>query len=138
MFFGHYLTKFSGQGRVILPKKIRLSISGEMVVLTRGFEGCILGFSAKDWLAESSKQLEDSITEERARNLRRYLFANSEEVALDQQGRFVIPPKLLVYAKLKSVVIIIGAGDHFEIWDQNSWDKQLKRIEKEYGRVNVK
>lgn len=137
MFLGEYHTKFTGIGRVILPKKFREGLLGGIeIILSRGFEGCIWGFSKKEWEKEAGKQLEISITEERARFLRRYFFSASEPVELDNQGRFVIPPALLTYANLKGEVIIIGAGDHFEIWDSKIWGKHLKQIEEAYGGIS--
>lgn len=134
MFLGEYKAKFTGKGRVILPKKIREEINGDKFILSRGFEGCVWGFTLNTFEEESRKQLEVSATDEKARRLRRYLFSGSETVDLDRQGRFVIPRGLIEYGRLKGEVAIIGAGDHFEIWNKLDWVQQLVRIEKEYGR----
>lgn len=135
MFLGEYKVKFSGKGRVILPKIMRKELGDDkVIVLSRGFEGCIWGFSQKGFEEEARKQLEISSTEERARYLRRYLFSGSVPAELDVQGRFIIPSALLTYAKLGNEVVIIGAGDHFEVWNNRLWKKHLKEVEKEYGR----
>ena len=134
MFLGEYATRFTGIGRVILPKKLRESLTSEIIILSRGFEGCVFGFDEKTFEEEARKQLEISATEERARYLRRYLFSGSVPAELDSQGRFVIPSALLTYANLKQEVVIIGAGDHFEIWNTQNWAKHLTKIESDYGR----
>ena len=136
MFLGEYKAKFSGRGRVILPKKLREGISGDEIILSKGFEGCIWGFDKKVWGIEAEKQLEVSSLDEKARMLRRYLFSSSVMVDLDEQGRFVIPLSLLDYAQIKGEVVIIGTGDHFEVWQKSLWGKHLKAIEKEYGRLS--
>jgi len=137
MFLGEYNLKFSGKGRIILPRKLRLELGDEkLIILSRGFEGCIWGFSPEGFEKEAQETLGSSATEERARYLRRYLFASSVPVELDAQGRFVIPSALLTYAKVGSEVVIIGAGDHFEIWNSKFWKKHLKEIERDYGRVS--
>ena len=136
MFLGEYQTKFTGRGRVILPKRLREEVKGVELVLSKGFEGCIWGFDLEDWKKEAEKQLEISAIEERARKLRRYLFSTSTTVELDNQGRFVIPTALLIYAKVREEVVIIGAGDHFEIWEKRLWEKHIKQIEREYGSVS--
>ncbi len=136
MFLGEYQLKFTGQGRVILPKKLREAIIGREIILSRGFEGCIWGFDKKTWEEEAGKQLEISALEKEARNLRRYLFSSSIQVDLDEQGRFVIPGSLLTYAKIRGEVILVGCGDHFEIWDNVSWEEESKRLEDDYGRVS--
>ena len=136
MFLGEFQTKFTGHGRIVLPKKVRSELEGDKLILSRGFEGCIWGFNEQDFEKEARKQLEISATEEKARMLRRYLFSGSESSELDTQGRFVIPTTLLEYAKLKQEVIIVEAGDHFEIWDNKIWGEELKKIEEEYGRLS--
>jgi MraZ protein len=135
VFLGEYLTKFTGLGRIVLPKKFRENLlGGNEIVLTRGFEGCVWGYSKIGFEELAQKQLEFSATEERARYLRRYLFSGSEPVELDSQGRFVIPISLMTFANLSTDIVIIGAGDHFEVWNQEAWRKHLKVIEEEYGR----
>ena len=136
MFLGEYATKFSGKGRVILPHKFRQELKSKEVILSRGFEKCIWGFDLKDFEEEARKQLETSATEERARYMRRYLFSGSESVELDAQGRIVIPSALLDFASVSSEVIIIGAGDHFEVWDTKIWKKHIKMIERDYARIS--
>ena len=136
MFLGEYQTNFSGKGRVILPRKLRDELKSKEVILSRGFEKCIWGFDLKDFEKEAKKQLEISATEERARYMRRYLFSGSESVELDAQGRIIIPTSLVDFASIKKEVVIIGAGDHFEIWEVKLWNKHIKIIEREYARVS--
>ena len=136
MFLGEYRTKFTGKGRVILPHKFRQELKSREVILSRGFENCIWGFDLTDFEAEAKKQLEISATEERARYMRRYLFSGSESVELDAQGRIIIPSALLDFASVKKEVVIIGAGDHFEIWDVKRWKKHIRKIERSHGRIS--
>lgn len=136
MFLGEYRTKFTGKGRVILPHKFRQELRGKDVILSRGFESCIWGFDLEDFEAEAKKQLEISATEERARYMRRYLFSGSQSVELDAQGRIIIPSALLDFASVKEEVVIVGAGDHFEIWDIKLWEKYMRKVERDYGRVS--
>ncbi len=134
MFLGEYKLSFTGKGRLVLPKGLREELAGNDIILSRGFEGCIWGFSRQAWEEEIRKQLEIPITEERGRSLRRYLFSASEKAQLDNQGRFVISPELLRFGRLVSEVVIIGAGEHFEIWNKLDWQRTLKKVEEAYGR----
>ncbi|MBN1263322.1 MAG: division/cell wall cluster transcriptional repressor MraZ [Candidatus Pacebacteria bacterium] len=129
MFFGEYQIKFLGKGRIALPKKIRSRLSGDRVVLSRGFERCIFGWEKKTWQEASAKQTEVPVTESRGRAVRRYLFSGAMIVQFDVQGRAVIPSFLLDYAGVKKEVTVIGAGDHFEIWDTQAWQEELGSIE---------
>lgn len=134
MFLGQFEANFSGQGRIILPKKFREELKGETsIILSRGIDGGVWGFSRSDWEVQAKQQLEIAITDERGRNLRRFLFSGAEVVDLDCQGRVVIPRNLLGFAKIKNGVVIIGAGDHFEIWDSRFWRQLMVKLVAKVG-----
>jgi len=128
MFLGTYQTVFSGLNRVILPKKFRVELTEGKVILTRGLDGCIWGFEKKGWEEQAQKQLAIPLTEKQGRDLRRYIFSEAEVAELDRQGRFVIPTRLLSFAGIKDVVILVGAGDHFEIWDEKKWSEETRNF----------
>ena len=130
MFLGSYIPSFNlNSRRLALPKKIRDYLATSEIILSIGFEKCLFGFDTKNWQAESKKQLVLPITQRRSRDLRRIFFASATPIKLDDQGRFVIPSDLLEYAKIKRP-IIIGAGDHFEIWEIEAWQKERLRLER--------
>lgn len=124
MFLGSWEPSFDKLNRrIALPKKIRGYLATSELILTFGFEKCIFGFDTKAWEKESKKQLELPLTDRVARSNRRLFFSSAERVILDAQGRFVIPGDLHKFAKIQKP-IIIGAGDHFEIWDRQKWLRQ--------------
>ncbi len=129
MFLGSYIPSFDKHlRRVALPKKIRDYLATSEVILSFGFEKCLFGFDTQTWQKESEKQLALPLTERRSRDIRRFVFANATVIKLDDQGRFVIPGNYLEYAQITKPVVI-GAGDHFEIWDEVFWKKELKKLE---------
>lgn len=131
MFLGSYIPSFdSATRRLALPKKIREYLATSEIILSIGFEKCLFGFDTKAWAKESKKQLSLPLTERRSRDLRRFFFSFATPVKLDNQGRFVIPSVLLRFAKITRP-IIIGAGDHFEIWQSEIWEKERAKLERE-------
>lgn len=124
-FLGEYRHNLTDKNRLALPKRIRIEIEGFEIVLSRGFEPCIAGFDKKQWEKIAQQQMALEFNEERGRKLRRQLFSSAVIVELDGQGRVVMPEQLLVWAGLKGKVgeelIVIGAGDHFEIWQEANW-----------------
>lgn len=127
MFLGTYHLLFSGKGRVILPKKFRKELKQPEIVLMKGIDKGIWGFSSEGWQEFVQKQLEISITLEEGRSLRRQFFPFSESVELDKQGRFVVSDFLLKLGQIKEQIVLVGAGDHFEIWDPKKWQMELKK-----------
>ena len=131
MFLGSYRPSFDRQTRrLALPKKIRDYLATSQIILSYGFDRCVFGFDTKSWEKESEKQLASPITDRNARSNRRFFFSSARVVDLDNQGRFVIPGDLLIWAKITNPVVI-GAGDHFEIWQEMLWEEQKRRLEKQ-------
>lgn len=129
MFLGSYKPSFDLKSRrIALPKKIRDYLATSEIILSFGFEKCIFGFDTKIWESQSKKQLEEPLNLRSARNIRRFFFSSAVTSSLDDQGRFIIPGNLLEYAQLKNPVII-GAGDHFEIWEEMLWESLKKQLE---------
>lgn len=130
MILGTYKPKLISERRIALPGKIKREIKGKRIVLTVGFEKCILGFEEKKWGEVTASDLARPLSDTEGRNLRRKMFAEATVVGLGVQGRFVIPKRMQKYAGIKNEITLIGAGDHFEIWDPVNWQKYK---EKNYG-----
>ena len=56
----------------------------------------------------------------------------AEEVTLDAQGRIGVPKTLAEYAGITDRALIIGALDHIEIWNPDSFRLYLERQETDY------
>ncbi|OGK14728.1 division/cell wall cluster transcriptional repressor MraZ [Candidatus Roizmanbacteria bacterium RIFCSPHIGHO2_02_FULL_37_15] len=130
MFFvGEYRVTFSGQGRIIIPKKIREALGkGKTFTLTKGFDNCLSGYRNKDWEKAAQELISQSSLEVRKSETKRFLFSSAAIVEIDNQGRFVTPKNLLDYAGLNNKAVIIGVGDHFEVWESIRWDEYIKKV----------
>ncbi len=131
MFLGEYQPNITEGSRIALPKKLRDQITGDSVVLSRGFEKCVFVYDKEDWMYESQKQIDNPITDVKARDLKRYMYAGASETSIDTQGRIVIPANLKDYAGLDKSLTVIGAGDHIELWDAQAWQQHLDKISSE-------
>ncbi|MBI5449452.1 division/cell wall cluster transcriptional repressor MraZ [Candidatus Gottesmanbacteria bacterium] len=127
LFLGEYDHALDERGRVTLPKKIRAEIDDRELVLAKGFDPCIFGFDKASWEREAAKHLDTPVTDEKARNLRRYLFSAAQKVEIDKLGRILLPALLKEYAFIATELIVIGAGDHFEIWDKSRWQSYVNK-----------
>ncbi len=128
LFLGEYEHSLDDRARVTLPRKIRQEITGEEVVLARGYEGCIFGFDKESWEREAGKHLDTPVTDEKGRQVRRYLFAGAQKVEIDKLGRILLPAQLKDHGQIKRELKVIGAGDHFEIWDTARWEAYAKDL----------
>lgn len=129
MFLGTYQPNLMVKGRLSLPKKIRNELGGQRMVLTIGFEECIFGFPEKTWEEVTRPELSRPLfSDAEGRDLRRKMCAEAIIIDLDSQGRFIIPQKMFEFADIKERLTLIGAGDHFEIWESEKWAKYLTKI----------
>jgi MraZ protein len=132
LFFGEYLVNFSGNNRIIIPKKIREALGNKKTfTLTKSFDQCLSGFRNEDWEKSVIQFMGDNVLSMENSHIKRHLFSSAVVLEIDEQGRVVIPKNLIDYANLKDEsVYVIGVGTYFEIWDKNKWEQYSKEIPK--------
>lgn len=130
MFLGRHQHNLDDKGRLALPAKYRDQLQ-DGVVLTRGFDACLLVYPMAAWapLAERVSQL--SIGDPDARTLRRMLFANATDAQLDRQGRILVPGELRGHAGIDREAIVVGMHTFIEIWSPEGWTAQSDMVERE-------
>lgn len=129
MFLGTFEPNILENNRIALPKKIRDELGGDNLILTIGFDNCIFGFTEKEWLGITSIELSKPLFSDKSgRDLRRKMCASAVKINLDAQGRFILPDNMSEYANIKNALVVIGAGDHFEIWNKDNWEEYRTEI----------
>ena len=129
MFLGSYKTYFSGKNRLILPKKFRRELNNEeKFYVFLGQNGEIWGFDQENWRKQAENILAIPLSSVEGRSERLKFFSRADECILDSQGRFVLSQEFIEQADFKNEVLIIGAGDHFEIWDPTLWAKFEQKL----------
>ena len=123
MLIGEYSHTIDAKGRVIVPVKFRTEL-GERFILTKGFDGCLYGYSLSEWstIEEKVKTL-PLITGKDARNFTRFFFSSAIECEFDSQGRILISQGLRTYASLEKDLVIIGVSSRIEIWSKSKWEE---------------
>ena len=123
MLIGEYNHNIDSKGRLILPSKFRTEL-GDRFIVTKGFDGCLYGYSVEEWKAieEKIKTL-PLVTGKDARNFTRFFFSSAIECEIDSQGRILISQNLREFAELKKEVVIIGVSSRIEIWSKEKWDE---------------
>ena len=128
MFLGKYDSVLNDKKRMTLPARIVKHLTNQQLVIGKGFEECIYGYEINAWEKQTQEYFNAPLLDKKARSVRRFIFANSVIVTYDRQGRIVIPPFLYAYAKFVKDLMIIGAGDHFEIWNRSTWQTYEKSL----------
>jgi MraZ protein len=129
MLLGEFEHTIDDKNRLTLPAKFREELAGGVVV-TRGMDGCLYAYAADDWRERFQARVAglDPLQRE-GRKLQRHFFSGASEAELDRQGRIMIPGALLKYAGLSRDVVVAGVSDHIEIWDRDTWRRELDEVE---------
>lgn len=128
---GQHEHSLDSKDRVTIPSKFRHHFS-EGLVLSADFEPCVSVFTTEEFLryqATFSPQMHPFNTE--SRKMKRRIFGSASEVELDTAGRVRIPKNLLEHAaiKPKDRCIVVGAGDHLEIWSEDQWRSEKEETD---------
>lgn len=111
------------KGRILVSRKKRERL-GNNFVLVVGDLGCLVAYPEAAWLKIASEVLNVPSVNRGRMMLTRLMMAEAvDELKCDDQGRFVLPPKLRAKAKIEKEVLLVGLGDRVEIWAQAEWDK---------------
>ncbi len=127
-FLGTYEPKLLAGGQLALPAKIRRVLNDDNLILSTGFDKCIFGFSPEGWEKIIQAGFDRPVFTADGRIIRRQIFSAAEEVEMDPQGRFSVPANLREFADLSQDIVVIGAGDHFEIWNKANWTQMRDKL----------
>jgi MraZ protein len=120
-FHGTFEHSLDAKNRLTVPSKFRAALAGK-VFLVKGVERCISVYPEETYSAMTAAALAGlNPFSPEARELRRFFHANAADVELDGAGRVMLPPSHLQHAGIERQVVILGAGDSLELWDQESW-----------------
>ncbi len=125
---GEYRPTLDEKGRLAIPMKLRKASEEdalvEKLVITHGFDKCIMAFRQEDWKNfVENKLVPLSQGDPRNRMRLRFLLGGAAECELDKQGRLLIPVHLQEYAELTRDVIILGLYDRIEIWSSEVYQR---------------
>lgn len=125
-FLGEYEATIDAKGRFLLPGGIKKQMpeGTSTIVISRGFEKCLLLYPLKAWEAieEKIKKLNDF--NPKVSQFRTLFVGGASYVDLDTAGRILLPPSLKEYASLGKDIVLASDIDKIKIWDSGKY-KQL-------------
>lgn len=129
MFLGEYDVRIGDKNRIAVPARFRADFQPGLV-LAQGMDDTpyLNVFTLAEWERFYQRISSVPIEKSRGREARRLFFASAFSTEIDRQGRFVLPPNLRQYAQLADDVIVVGAGDHLEIWNRDAWSQYRDKL----------
>jgi transcriptional regulator MraZ len=132
MLQGAAALSLDAKGRLTVPSRHRDALleksSPPNLVLTAHPDGCALLYPASAWEPIRAKVMSFPALDGRFSPWKRLLVGFAEVVEIDAAWRVLISPELRKFASLEKLVMLVGQGSHFEIWNHDSWEKQLRLL----------
>ena len=125
MFRGISSINLDGKGRLAIPTRYRAELAercDNQLIVTVGLDKCLLLYPLPDFEKIEHKLAKLPVLNKQARRLQRLLIGHAAECELDSQGRLLIPEPLRKFAAIDKLVALIGQGNKFEIWDEETWN----------------
>ena len=122
MFQGASSLSLDAKGRLSVPTRHRDVLSATaagQLTITKHPHGCLMVFPRPEWekFRERIAQLPMS-----AQWWKRIFLGNAMVVDMDGTGRVLVSPELRQAAGLTRDVMLLGMGQHFELWDKTTYE----------------
>ena len=124
LFQGEYTHALDPKGRLTIPACFR-TVLAEGLMITRGYEPCIVGYTLAEWAELAARAARLSRTRKSARSFRRIVFAGGTKVVPDSMGRILLPDYLRTYAHIDGQAVVLGVNNNIEIWNPDTWRQTL-------------
>jgi len=134
MFFGEYQYKVDEKGRLPLPPKFRRDMR-EAAILTKGSEKCVAIYPLAEWKRLADSLAAKAVTSANLRKLNRAIFGSAFSVSFDKQGRITLPFALRNYADIGDTVVVVGANQRVELWNEKSWKVEKESAEEQAMQI---
>lgn len=107
-----------------MPTRHRDALSAQaagQITITRHPHGCLMVFPRPEWelFRERIAQLPMS-----AQGWKRIFMGYAMDVEMDATGRVLVSPELREAAGLTKEAILLGMGNHLELWDKAAYEAQ--------------
>ncbi len=124
MFQGASSLSLDAKGRLSVPTRHRDVLSataGSQLTVTKHPHGCLMVFPRNEWerFRERIAALPMS-----AQWWKRIFLGNAMDCEMDANGRVLISPELRAAAGLTKEAVLLGMGNHFELWDAEAYAAQ--------------
>ncbi len=105
-----------------MPARFRERLGAGFFLTIARPDPCLALYPAATW-AELCVKLEAApVKDGEYRSFVRFLFAHTDELSCDAQGRLLIAPALRAYAGIEKDVVSIGSLTRVEIWSRDRYE----------------
>jgi MraZ protein len=122
VFQGASQLSLDGKGRLSVPtrhREVLQALSAGQLTMTKHPHGCIMVFPRPEW-----EKFRDRIAAlpMSAQWWKRIFLGNAMDAEIDATGRVLISPELRNGAGIVKDTVLLGMGEHFELWDKATYE----------------
>jgi len=127
VFIGTFENKVDRKGRVSVPAPFRQSLA------TESFQGIVAFNSYRSSAIEACgiefiERLNESVSEmalfsDEQDDLAATIFADSQQLPFGDDGRFILPEKMMRHAGITDLAAFVGKGPIFQIWQPEALER---------------
>jgi len=139
-FIGTYECKIDDKGRVKIPlplvKQIEEGLASRCFVVKRSvFQTCLEVYPMKKWDKLMLKINSLNRFVKKNADFIRLFTAGVKTVDIDNAGRLQISKDLVLFASLSKEIVITSAGDIFEIWDKEAYERVISTEQNNFSEL---
>lgn len=146
LFLSTFVNKIDKKGRISVPASFRQALAPQSfqgVVVFRSYkfpaiEG--MGIERMERLSSSVDELD--LFSELQDDLTATIFADSQLLPFDSEGRVILPEALLMHAGIQNEAAFVGRGATFQIWNPKDFEDQQKqareRVQEKQATVKMR
>ena len=133
---GSFERSLDEKGRLGIPKELRHALGTEDVFyLAPGTDRSLTLFGEAAFAHLAARLAEAPPTGKQVRAFGRLFFARARRAQLDRQFRIRIPAELVEWADLTNDVVLLGVGDHMEIWPVQRWREYTAQQSEQFDQL---
>lgn len=124
MFQGASSLSLDAKGRLSVPTRHRDVLSATaagQLTITKHPHGCLMIFPRSEW--EKFRERIAALPMQ-AQWWKRIFLGNAMDGEMDGSGRVLVSPELRAAAGLNKDAVLLGMGNHFELWDAATYAAQ--------------
>lgn len=138
-FIGTYECKIDDKGRLKLPSSLIKQMENfddkAFVVKRSVFQSCLEVYPMNVWDKVMGKINKLNRFIKKNADFIRMFTAGVKTVELDNAGRLQISKDLVTFADLQKDIVITSAGELFEIWDKDAYEKVISINEEDFASL---
>jgi MraZ protein len=131
MFYGQHIIDIKEQKTISLPETFAKELQTNIFV-TQGFEQNLMLMPESAFINLYHRVLNMNLANPTVRFFLRHFLANATFIPQAQLNFIQIPRQLCDYADFpdETSAVIVGQGEHIEIWGQKKWQQQNEALQK--------